>query len=558
MVSVRAVSTALFSHRFRSELKAVLKTFLYSFPLSLLISTSASAAPLNNSLSVNSDRTLQAQVNSVNQLSDVQPTDWAYQALQSLAERYGCISGYPDSTYRGNSTLSRYEFAASLNACLNQISELIAQNASNPVQGEDLSVLRRLQTDFGSELAILRGRVDGLEARTAELEAQQFSTTTRLNAQIITATTDSFGNAVGSDEDQSETFFANRGRLNFESSFTGEDLLRVRLEFGNFFDSDNNSKIALATSTGMTRLNFDNDTNNDLTIPHVRYYFPVSDSLSFAVGPVGIGYTDITVTVTPALIADDGNGVPSLFGSYNPLFRRGGGGVGANWEFTEDLTLTIGYLADNPDSPLQGNGLFNGGYNALAHLVYLGDRGGAGLAYSHGYASGGGVNLTGGTGSILSTSPFGDNIATSNNIIGTQGFYRFSENFQIHGWGGYIWANAENSGLSAISNGLGETNSLFVNQGDNADSWYGAVGLSFPDLGGEGNLPGILFGVPPHITNSDVRKENDNAYHVEAFYRLRVNDNISVTPGFWTIFNPENNSNNDTQYVGVLRTTFDF
>ena len=54
----------------------------------------------------------EAQVTSVSQLSDVQPTDWAFQALQSLVERYGCIVGYPDKTFRGNRALTRYEFAA--------------------------------------------------------------------------------------------------------------------------------------------------------------------------------------------------------------------------------------------------------------------------------------------------------------------------------------------------------------------------------------------------------------------------------------------------------------
>ncbi|MEO0927542.1 MAG: iron uptake porin [Cyanobacteria bacterium J06643_13] len=191
-------------------------------------------------------------------------------------------------------------------------------------------------------------------------------------------------------------------------------------------------------------------------------------------------------------------------------------------------------------------------------MVYLGDRGGAGLAYSHGYSPDGGVNLTGGTGSDLSASPFGDNIATSNDIVGAQGFYRFSDNFQIHGWGGYIWANAENSDTSSFSDGLGGTNSFAINSGDSANVWYGAIGVSFPDVGGEGNLPGIVFGVPPHVSSSDVHEEDDNAYHLEAFYRLRVNDNISVTPSVWAIFNPENNSDNDTQYVGVLRTNFNF
>ncbi|MBP0001918.1 MAG: S-layer homology domain-containing protein, partial [Cyanobacteria bacterium SID2] len=48
------------------------------------------------------DRNRLDQVTSVSQFSDVQPTDWAFQALQSLVERYGCIAGYPDGTYRGN------------------------------------------------------------------------------------------------------------------------------------------------------------------------------------------------------------------------------------------------------------------------------------------------------------------------------------------------------------------------------------------------------------------------------------------------------------------------
>ena len=535
----------------------IFKSFLSISFLVLLLPSVALAAPSEDSFLLEDKDSSLGQVPSVQQLSDVRPTDWAYEALQSLVERYGCISGYPDSTFRGNSALTRYEFAASLNACLNRITELIA-STNNSIQQEDLMVIERLQADFGTELATLSGRVDNLEARTTTLESQQFSTTTKLRAEIITAVTDSFGNGVGSDDDESETFFAQRGRLNFESSFTGEDLLRVRLQFGNFFDEDNNSKIALATGTGMTRLNFDDNKVNELSVPHIRYAFPVNDSVSIAVGPVGIGYTDITTTVTPAVIADDGNGVPSLFGAYDPIFRRGGGGVGVNWELVEDLTLTIGYLADNPDSPSPGNGLFNGGYNALAHLVYLGEGFGAGLAYSRGYSPEGGVNLTGGTGSNLASSPFGDSIATTNNIVSAQGFYRLGDSFQIHAWGGYIWANAEDSGVSAISDGLGDTDSLFVDEGDNANAWYGAVGLSFPDVGGEGNLPGIIFGVPPHVNSSDVREEDDNAYHVEAFYSWRVNDNISVTPGFWVIFNPENNSDNDTQYVGVLRTTFNF
>ena len=71
-------------------------------------------------------------------MSDVQPTDWAFQALQSLVERYGCIAGYPDGTYRGNRALTRYEFAAGLNACLDRVNELIATSTTNLVTKADL------------------------------------------------------------------------------------------------------------------------------------------------------------------------------------------------------------------------------------------------------------------------------------------------------------------------------------------------------------------------------------------------------------------------------------
>ena len=87
-----------------------------------------------------------SQVTSVSQFSDVQPTDWAFRALQSLVERYGCIAGYPNGTYGGNRAMTRYEFAAGLNACLNRINELIALSTRDLLTRDDLIVLQRLQS----------------------------------------------------------------------------------------------------------------------------------------------------------------------------------------------------------------------------------------------------------------------------------------------------------------------------------------------------------------------------------------------------------------------------
>lgn len=104
----------------------------------------------------NTDDSL-AQVTSVSQLSDVQPTDWAFAALQSLVERYGCIAGYPNGTFRGNRAMTRYEFAAGLNACLDRVNELIAMATAETVTKADLATLQRLQEEFTAELATLRG-----------------------------------------------------------------------------------------------------------------------------------------------------------------------------------------------------------------------------------------------------------------------------------------------------------------------------------------------------------------------------------------------------------------
>ena len=72
------------------------------------------------------------QVNSVADLQDIAPGHWAYEALRNLVEKYDCIGGYPDGTFRGNNTLNRYEFAASLNKCLQTFERIIGTGEKGP------------------------------------------------------------------------------------------------------------------------------------------------------------------------------------------------------------------------------------------------------------------------------------------------------------------------------------------------------------------------------------------------------------------------------------------
>ncbi|MTJ48204.1 hypothetical protein FJR05_10105 [Dolichospermum sp. UHCC 0259] len=172
------------------------------------------------------------QVTSVSQLSDVQPKDWAFSALQSLVERYGCIAGYPNGTFRGNRALSRYEFAAGLNACLDRVNELIATATADLPSKQDIMTLQKLQADFSTELATLRGRVDVVEARTTELEKDKFSTTTKLSGEAIIAAIGARGGSPS--QDDPKIVLNNRVRLNLTTSFTGKDILITGLQAHNF------------------------------------------------------------------------------------------------------------------------------------------------------------------------------------------------------------------------------------------------------------------------------------------------------------------------------------
>jgi len=476
-----------------------------------------------------------SQVTSVSQLSDVRPTDWAFQALQSLVERYGCIVGYPDGTYRGNRALTRYEFAAGVNACLDKITQLIG-STGNLVTRDDLAILQRLQEEFAAELATLRGRVDGLEARTAELEANQFSTTTKLAGEAIFALSDTFvGDGIDFDDDQDDTVtnLGYRVRLNFNTSFTGRDLLRTRLQALNV------PNYSAATGTNMARLAFDGNDNSQFTLDELYYRFPIGGSTVF-VGPKGLDLDEIADTVTP--FNSTGTGALSRFGVRNPAVFRGPQGAGASLTFNlGSLRATAGYLAGDSDAPnpAEGRGVFNGSFSALGQVGFFSRPFDLAFTYTRKYNRAGDVNVMGGTGSSLANQPFGLAPTESDNY-GVQVNFKPSRSFQIGGWYGYTKAQQLRGG------------------NNDATIQNGAITLALADFGRQGNLLGFVFGVPPKVTESDVARNRNTSYHLEGFYRFQVNDFVSVTPGVYVILNPEHNNRNDDIWVGLLRTTFSF
>lgn len=499
------------------------------------------------------------QVTSVSQFSDVQPTDWAFQALQSLVERYGCIAGYPNGTYRGNRAMTRYEFAAGLNACLNRVNELIAAATRDLLTREDLITLQRLQSEFAPELATLRGRVDALEASTAQLEANQFSTTTKLKGRAIFNLSNAFGdeqadidsNPNNNPDLDSNTTFTNRVRLDLLSSFSGTDRLQVRLNAGNITRYNRGPFVDGVTGTDMTRLSFDNvfgESENDVGIDKINYAFNLGKALRVKVDANDAELFKNVNTFNPDF-EDSGTGSISRYGRFSPIYRQGAGGAGVTVTANPQgkIKLTGAYLARRPSDPEDPNGVFNGANSVFGQVDFEPSESlNVGFTFARTYRNSGRgnrVNLFRSTGSSFANSPFGNSASTGNHYS-VQANFRPASKISVGGWAGY----------STMESLAGAT------QGADAEVFYWAANLGIRDFGTKNSLLGIIFGQPPKVTDNDIntREDPDTSYHLEALYRLQLNDNVSVTPALLVIFNPEHNENNDTIYVGTLRTTFSF
>ncbi len=496
-------------------------------------------------------------VTSVSQLSDVRPTDWAFTALQSLVERYGCIAGYPDRTFRGKQATSRYEFAAGLNACLDKINEIISAGLADKVSKEDLATLQKLQEEFAAELATLRGRVDVLDAKTAKLEAQQFSTTTKLGGQVIASVSASgsgsnnlltANGALSGNSGKANTTVISRVRLELRTSFTGEDLLLTRLDSGNngsnllnSLDSGNPTNDILSGFTGFRNSSAPDYSNaaTNFSLGILRYDFPIGKDIRAVVGP--------SISLNNHLDANSyANDESADFSGglfiNNPLtfpVNNGAGGV-LSWNFNQSaFTIRAGYVAANASSPTTAasangtinRGLFGDNYQGTAELEFAPKNtdGGKSFALRLQYTraavnnldySAGGVNLE----------------WTFNNAIAIFGRYGFG--------------NISNRG-TAISTAL-PSYTTTVNTSLNPQTW--SAGFAFPDLFKEGAMAAIAVG-QPFVENQVGTATQTN---VEIFYRFPISDNISITPDLQFIFNPNNNSGNSTITVGTLRTVFSF
>jgi hypothetical protein len=451
---------------------------------------------------------------------------------------------------------------------MNTIERLIQENVA--VLREDIETLKRLAQEFEAELAALGGRVDNLEGRVSFLEDHQFSTTTKLRGEVIFSVADTFGDIAdgvedAGEDDNTQTVFQDRVRLNFETSFTGKDLLRTRLQAGNF--SGGNRFNAENTGTDMTRLAFDDGTDNNVELDDLWYRFPLFDeNLTVWVGANSLDLDDVFSTVNPYL-ADSGTGSLSRLNRYNNMVNRGpdGTGLGFRFDITEQFYIRGAYLADDEaaSNPDEGSGLFNGSYSAGGQIGFLPTEDiEIAASFVHTYRTPDGPGLFDGITSNDADEPFGNipnpdpeedpfDLPIAAERISLQASWKINETFHISGWGGYAI-------VKEVSSEFGSGNL----PDDDVDVWTWGASLSILDLGKEGAVLSLAGGLPPkgELVNGNPfgNRIDDESYIIQAQYKFPITDNIIITPGAYVVLNPNHDDNNDAIWVGVLRTTFKF
>jgi Carbohydrate-selective porin, OprB family len=537
------------------------------------------------------------QIETATQASEIKPKDWAYQTLQALGTKYGC-----PNALSGDKTVSREEFATSLNGCVQSIEQLIARKprrtirkrpiAPRPlpevipqapevvspppqtapitppeppapvdapeevVSQQDLDRLKGLVQSFGSELQGVDTRLQAVEATTKKLQAQSFSTTTKLNGEVIIGLSGyNTGRSAGiGTNGTTGNILSDRVRLNFDTSFTGKDRLRTRLQSRNITQFN-----TAVTGTNMTRLGVDGDEANGTSVSQLNYSFPVSSETKVGVDVVGSRFYDYLYTFNPVLNSS-ASGSISRFGRFNPVYRLAneGASLTINHKFSDELEFGVGYAVPNINTaanPALNNGLFNGSNAIIGQLNIRPVKDlNLGLIYGRAYSTNGVINA--GTGSIAANTPFGASPTTANHYS-FQTTYKLSPSFILSGWAGFTEATRE-TGVAG-----------------NASTSNYAISLAFPDFGTKGNNLAFIVGIPPKLnsrtgtglgaasalpvsTTATTQGNPDTSYHIEALYRVKLSDNLAITPGILLITNPEHNRANPTEYVGTIRSAFTF
>jgi hypothetical protein len=483
------------------------------------------------------------QVTSVNQFSDLRPSDWAYQALSNLVEKYGCVAGYPDGTYKGGQAMTRYEAAALLNACLDRVTEVTDE-------------LQRLMDEFKKELAVLKGRVDGLEAKVGTLEAQQFSTTTKLSglATFVVGGIAYSGSGKNNIRDyrglpvalpENVTFNYDL-QLTFDTSFTGKDLLRTNLRAGNFATSVFGGEPHALGNSAELEIAFEEDTGpNIVGIDKLFYQFPIGNQFTATVG-ARVGQEDMLALWPSVYPADTVLNIFTVNGAPAAYSKNLGAGAGLWWQ-NNGWSVSANYVSALGSDSTKGLFTTESGATASVQVGYQQEQWGLAAIWS--YVQPLTQFVPGTTPLVHGSIDHGEAVGAETNAFGLSAF----------------WQPLESGWIPSVSLGWGINNTTYsvatTGRPSVSQSWM--VGLQWMDVFVKGNDFGFAVGQAVFATSLTGGVDPDDSNYVwEWWYKFQVTDNISITPALFYLSRPLGQRTPEGQgfsSLGALvKTTFKF
>jgi len=455
--------------------------------LGLMAPIAANASELNVK-GVSEYSSSSEQVATASQFSDVRPSDWAYQALSNLVERHGCVA--PGGNFRGNQSITRYEAASLLSTCLDNVVEVTDD-------------VRRLTNEFGPELAVLKGRVDGLEAKVGEFEAGMFSSTTKLSGETVYV----IGGVSYEDRDKAgksddAITFNYSTSVDLDTSFSGTDLLKTRVRVGNFASTPFAGDALLERAYG---------SSDELKIDRTYYQFPIGDSMTATLG-AEVRQDDMLAVWPSTYPSTSILDVMTYAGAPAAYSLKQGTGAGISWSNDEGISASVAYIGSGGDDADLGLGTDESADDVTAQLAYTADAYGIAAVYTN------------------SDKKSGD--------------------YDAWGFSGY-WTPTEEGFVPAVSGGFG-WKTLATETTTAKDEFTWTVGVQWNDVGVTGNTLG--FGIGSAEGWQD-KTGYDDPVAYELWYDMAVSDNVTVTPSLFII---EKDGDDKNFSGGLVKTTFTF
>ena len=450
--------------------------------------------------------------------------DRAYTALQNLSESYGCVDNAYTQNLKSGQALTRYEAAALVNACL-----------EGGIASADVSAdAARLSNEFGTEMAILKGRVDGLEYKVQELSAGQFSPSTKMSGQVTFNTgyldTDA---TTGTAADETKVHMQYDARYDLKTSFSGKDQLYTRIRTGS------GSGPFEDTTTG-THLSKSNSNADALKVDKIWYKFPIGDDITAWVGP--------RIENTHMLASK-----PSIYKPITKQFGMGGNGStygtstaqGFGFAWTQptasrsdaSFSVSTNWTSDGGSSASSGLLTSDSDTKWLSQVAYGSSQ----------------WQVSGAVAQHNGTKNWGDfyNTTQAGTLTGDQTAYALRAYWRPDSSGaipsiqlGYDWSTVSDDGTA----------------GETEETGGYMVGLSWTDAFIDGNRAGVAFGSPEHATKQVTGGTADETpFAWEAYYDYKVNDGITITPAIFG-FQDRDGTNSAAQdgFGGLIQTTFKF